>query len=113
MLSTTGRSEGEVIRVAAASQQQNIPERDIGHPSPTRSKSPRTRSPQGGASYQRGLSSPQKGKSSQKRSQSPHYRTQSPTRVSFEGLHTVHLTHICYPNTSLIYQTLCFHRVFI
>lgn len=85
VLSTTGKSEGEVIRVAAASQQQYVPERDMGHAAPTRSKSPRTRSPQGGATYQRGGSSPQKGKGSQKRSQSPHYRNQSPTRVSFEG----------------------------
>ncbi|XP_053401553.1 protein TALPID3-like isoform X2 [Mercenaria mercenaria] len=85
VLSTTGKSEGEVIRVVPAGQQQYIPERDMRHAAPTRSKSPRTRSPEDGASYQRGVSSPQKDRSSKKRSQSPGFRTQSPTRVSFEG----------------------------
>ncbi|XP_052767112.1 protein TALPID3-like isoform X2 [Mya arenaria] len=101
VLSTTGKSEGEVIRVSAAprhfEEDQIYPERDESpaRSKPKRSKSPkptksqRTRSPQGGATYSQREESPSPHRGTQsrphhKRAPSPSFRAQSPTRVSFE-----------------------------
>ncbi|KAL4237536.1 hypothetical protein ACF0H5_002250 [Mactra antiquata] len=89
VLNTTGKSEGEVMRVSSVGyprqqqQQQYVPERDFNYVSPKRSKSPTSRSH--GVESRKMGGSPKKDVTSQKRSKSPVYRPQSPTRVSFEG----------------------------